>query len=1013
MWFLRRIDRLGLVGQLAVVLTGCLLTTQVACTRTTYRLRADAEAYRLIGEKAQNPDWPLEDYSINIGPESRMFDPFDPDRPPLPQDDPASHRLMQYVDCKRGYPHWYANGETSRVDGVEWMQSLPMNDEGVVVLDLDQAVHLGLVNSPQYQEAFESLYLSALDVSAERFQFDTQLFAGYGTEYFSSNEDSSGLEAGTTRLSSGKSGGGLGGTGVTLQRCFTTGAQAVVGFANEFVWNFSGDNTTAATSLLDFSLVQPLLREAGRNKVMESLTQSERTLLANVRQIERFRRGFYLQVATGRNTSDGTVSARRFTNLVPASTTAGGFISLIERQQNIRNQRANITGLRTNVLQLQKTLEESNKVLQQDQTVIPNNELQVAQAQQALYNAEFSLLISQNAYQRSLDAFKIRLGLPPHICLKIEDGLLNQFNLLDPSIVKLQEDISNLRRRIGIVNESLLAEMKEKDGTITWSDELQAKLKQIQLAGARLKEIHTSLLTSNIASTEADVARLGEAIPQRQASLRRLQSFYDVELDAAVQRQIDCQKRLPPDIDPDVLDPTRLDGLTIDLTDKLKNAITKLKAHTDRIDAVNATITQLSRGEVQDPTQLADVLKTTIIYGAPELLSDLESDMLDLSLVQARARAQAIDLISVNVNMDEALDIASRNRRDWMNNRAALVDNWRQIQFVANDLEGFMNIVVDGNIGTLGNNPVKFSSKNSSLRVGVQFDAPFTRLLERNTYRATLIQYQQARRDYYTYIDEVSDNLRNILRTMELSKLNFETRRFAVLAAIKQVVLNGEIRRIREETGGQQRSTAARDIVQALGDLQNAQDSFMGVWVDYEVLRRSLDYDLGTMELDMTGLWIDPGPMDENYGRDASDTCEEGWDTILAPNDASYLRQNPFLEEGEMSLPAEPIDTPVQSDQPDLSDQPETLPPPARGATEESPQTDTPPGTLPEPTSALPLNSPSQNRSAPDPPQFVRWKESAAEDRNPAAKPVLKSVLKQPDSPVATPSAKPTIRLKR
>ena len=1017
MLLLHCIGRFGRLVFATGLIAACLLTTQLACTRATYRLEADADAYSLIDEKASSLYWPLENYSIDIGPQSRMFDPFNPDRPPLPQDDPTSHRLMHCVDCKRGYPCWHANGDTARVDGVEWMQSLPLNEEGVVVLNLDGAVHLGLVNSPTYQEAFESLYLSALDVSADRFQFDTQLFAGYGTEYFAQNEEISGIRAGTTRLGSGKSAGGLGGRGVTIDRCFTTGAQAVVGFANQFVWNFSGDNTTAATSLLDFSIVQPLLRQAGRDKIMEPLTQSERTLLANVRQIERFRRGFYLQIATGSSTGSATVAARRFADLVPASTSAGGFIGLIETQQNIRNQRANITGLRTNVQQLQKTLEEANLVRQEDQTVIPRAELQVAQAQQALYDAEFRLLTGQNAYQRSLDAFKIRMGLPPHICLKVEDDLLDQFNLLDPSIVSFQENLSNLRRRIGIVNESLLAEMKETGGTVTWTTDLQAKLKQIQLAGERLKQIHTSLLNTNVGSTEADVKRLGEVIPKRQESLEKLQSFYEVELDKAVQRQIDCQKRLPPDIDPEVLDPTLLDGLTVELADKLQETTTNLENHTDRIDEINDTLAKLSRGEIQDPTQLAEILKKTIVYGAPQLLTELESDTLDLSLVQARARAQAIELVAVNVDMDEALEIASRNRRDWMNNRAALVDNWRQIQFVANDLEGFMNIVVDGNIGTLGNNPVKFSSKRGNVRVGLQFDAPFTRLLERNTYRATLIQYQQARRDYYTYIDGVSDNLRNILRTMELSKLNFETRRFAVLAAINQVVLNGEINRIRERTGGQQSSTRARDAVQALSDLQRAQDSFMGVWVDYEVLRRSLDFDLGTMQLDMTGLWIDPGPMDEKYGRDSAAGCEDDLETILAPSDARYLDRNPFVDEQDLVDPLQQTGEPGQSNRPGnlpADDRSEDIPPPPRPSTPESAAPEDAPRTLPDPTSALPLNSPEANSPVGVPPQLVRWKEKPRTDRNPLALPVLPSVLNKPAVSAAThASSEQTNRLRR
>jgi hypothetical protein len=41
----------------------------------------------------------------------------------------------------------------------------------------------------------------------------------------------------------------------------------------------------------------------------------------------------------------------------------------------------------------------------------------------------------------------------------------------------------------------------------------------------------------------------------------------------------------------------------------------------------------------------------------------------------------------------------------------------------------------------------------------------------------------------------------------------------------------------------------------------------MGLWVNYEVLRYSLDLDLGTMQLDSEGLWIDPGTFGPDYGQ--------------------------------------------------------------------------------------------------------------------------------------------------
>ena len=71
----------------------------------------------------------------------------------------------------------------------------------------------------------------------------------------------------------------------------------------------------------------------------------------------------------------------------------------------------------------------------------------------------------------------------------------------------------------------------------------------------------------------------------------------------------------------------------------------------------------------------------------------------------------------------------------------------------------------------------------------MQFDAPLTRLAERNIYRQSLIEYQQARRNYYQFRDRVSQGLRSTLRQVRLNEINFELRRAAVLVAISQVDL--------------------------------------------------------------------------------------------------------------------------------------------------------------------------------------------------------------------------------
>ncbi len=63
----------------------------------------------------------------------------------------------------------------------------------------------------------------------------------------------------------------------------------------------------------------------------------------------------------------------------------------------------------------------------------------------------------------------------------------------------------------------------------------------------------------------------------------------------------------------------------------------------------------------------------------------------------------------------------------------------------------------------------------------------------------------------------------------------------------------------------------------ALSDLLRAQNDFLGVWVNYEALRMSLDLEMGTMQLDERGMWIDPGVIDGNWGF-SNEACQDGLD---------------------------------------------------------------------------------------------------------------------------------------
>ena len=179
------------------------------------------------------------------------------------------------------------------------------------------------------------------------------------------------------------------------------------------------------------------------------------------------------------------------------------------------------------------------------------------------------------------------------------------------------------------------------------------------------------------------------------------------------------------------------------------------------------------------------------------------------------------------------------------------------------------------------------------------------RLSERNTYRQSLIEYQQARRSYYTAEDAISRSLRTTLRTMETNRINFEFQRYSVIVAAEQIDLNEDIRVLREALRQPSGATAARDSVQALNDLLNAQNDFLSIWVNYEVLRRSLDLDLGTSQLDERGIWIDPGPIGADYAEVVAEKIPLE-DFVPAIDRGEYDLPNPQIDSSEPQGNAEP-----------------------------------------------------------------------------------------------------------
>ena len=810
----------------AALLVFSLAIATAGCNRAYYRQQADDDVYQAVECAMPVSYGPRGEFTIDPDPRSRMFDPFDPDCPPMPPDDPDSHRIMHCVDCKRGYPCWHKNGDTDSMENPDWLAYLPTGEDGSLTLDLHGAVATALVHSTNYQRQYEELYLSALDVTFERFRFDVQFFGGFDTQFTADGPARSGGPSSELIVAPFDPGNRL-----RASKMFATGSELVIGMANSLVWEFSGPNTESVNTLIDFSLVQPLLRGAGRARVLERLTISERTLLANIRQMERFRRGFFVEVVTGRNAGQGPsrrggffggAGLEGFTGVggggfgrVGGATggggggggvaggagaaSAGGFLGLLQNLQEIRNQEANVVALRNSAAQL-ASANEAGRI----------DRFQADLALQALYNAQSRLLTSKAAFEASLDAFKINLGLPPDLLVRVYDPLLEQFNLLHPNLVTLRGGVEDLLDQLNL--DGPRAGADRIDRAVAQSTEFQLQSRaHLEVVVRDLETLHVN-------------------VPARREALRRLGQRPEI---------------LQGDVEPTPFDVAEFDKRVEELSPEVERIGGQLETTWSALEGL------VENGALQDAAFHQKLVA---------LLTQMSDQLLELQLIQARIRLDTILLDPISLAPEEALEIARTFRRDWMNARATLVDTWRLIEFNANDLLSSLDITFSGDISNTQDDPLRLRDSTGRLRVGLQWDAPLTRLSERNIYRQALIEYQQARRSYYILEDRIYQGLRNTLRTIQLNEVNLELRRVAVLTAISQVDL-ARMRLQEPPQPGQVTqfgATTARDLVQALTDLLSVQNDFLSVWVNYYVQKVGLDWDLGTMELDPSGMWIDP-----------------------------------------------------------------------------------------------------------------------------------------------------------
>ncbi len=870
------------------------------CSRQFWRKQADKDSYSAIGEKLNNPHWELPRIDLTPDQRSRFYDPYDPDKEPLPPDDPAAHEFMHRVNGRKGYKSWHKLGTSFAIENPNWLDSygIDMNcmdpvkghsKVQLVKVSLPELVDLSYIHSRDYQSNLEDLYLSALALTQQRYALGVRFLGLTGTEPGAS------VDAPLSRPGSG----GSSTQKFGVSQLLPAGGQLAVELANTVTWAFGQNGSNTAPSI-GYSVTQPLLFKAGRKIALEPLTQAEREVLYDARTVARFRQTLFVQVSVA-------------------------YLSLLQQRQIILNQINNIRQLEEQY-EKQKAidsriagvvheklenflqelvipddlkshfkydglwLEWSGPLSVEDQQRIlslSNDEAYTAAVQDliglknqdatglasyqllnTLNQAQATLANSKRLLADQLDNLKILLGLPPNVELQINESGLGPFELISWDLIDLERRMRDIQKQLG---EKLLPDLGENQADPAPDF---ATLKQYLNGLAELRDELRETGISVLKNDFQQVQDLLDATKNDWRASRPGQRYF---------RSEEERTRLEMNFRKDKSKFARTERDFVFGSDQLDMLVQLIDVET--LDGILKKLDSDSNGMIESselPDGWSDLRRLGTrepaeTYTVDAFLSEVRDgsrilrDEYMLRLAQQLEVFQAglrVEVIAINrfalsesqefPEVEQVVEIGLENRHDLMNSRAQVMDFRRQVEISANSLESTLNLTFEGKKG-LGNN-----SGGPANSASLAFTTPLDQIEERNDYRTKLVNYQRQRRAYMLFEDQVKQNIRQSWRQLQVQEYRLEIDRTTVRNASLQY-----------DSASLQAASAVQNnalsLLQALSSVLNAQNSLVQDWVTYETNRLNIFRDMGIMQLDPRGVWNDSWYLQLNDVQDDSD----------------------------------------------------------------------------------------------------------------------------------------------
>ena len=260
------------------------------------------------------------------------------------------------------------------------------------MLNLDQALDLAIKNSREYQAQKEQLYLTALTLTGNEYDFGPQFFANAEGRVDSQPV----LEGPSTNLTLRTQSKGSGNVQIGVSQLLKTGGRLSLALGNDLIRYFTAYSYSpnvhrdSAINVMSVDFTQPILRGFGVNDPrVESLTQAERNVVYAIRSFSLYQQQFALDVVDA-------------------------YFVLLTQKEIVRNNFRDFT----NRVETTRYLEA--------RAVDRERKNSVDDAQTAELSARRDYINSVASYLTTMDSFKLRLGLPVSERVYLEDKDLRE-----------------------------------------------------------------------------------------------------------------------------------------------------------------------------------------------------------------------------------------------------------------------------------------------------------------------------------------------------------------------------------------------------------------------------------------------------------------------------------------------------------------------------------------------------------------------------------------------------------